>query len=311
MKEIPVYLILGLLDSGKTTFLNRVLQDGFAEEGRTLLLCCEEGEEEYETGLPGDITVIRIDEEEKINLPHFKWLEANHQPDQVIIEYNGMWDISRLADEVLPSGWLLYQIITVADATTFDLYVKNMGALMMEKLKIAELIVFNRTDEELRAALRRRNLRMVNRRAEILLEDEEGNSEPYNDGTLSAFDLSMDLLEVGDEDYGFWYVELMDNPELYEGKQVRYKAMMLKGEELKGYFAPGRFAMVCCAEDVAFLGVPCRGMDVSGWKNREWVQVTATVCVEPSAAYQGEVGPVLLVSAIEKAEAPEEEVIQF
>lgn len=310
-KEIPVYLVLGFLDSGKTTFLNQVLADGFVAEGRTLLLCCEEGEMEYDPSVPGDITIIRVDEEEKINLPYFKWLEANHQPDQVIIEFNGMWNIGNLADQALPSGWLLYQIITVAEAATFDLYVKNMGSIMMEKLKCSDLIVFNRTNEQLRAALRQRNLRMVNPRAEIILEDAAGNTEPYNDGTLSAFDLDVDLLEVEDEKYGFWYVELMDNPQLYQGKQVRYKAMMLKGDELEGYFAPGRFAMVCCEEDVAFLGVPCRGGDVQKWNNRQWVEITARVHVESSHAYQGAEGPVLHVTEIREAKPPTEEMIRF
>lgn len=41
--DIPVYLIAGFLDSGKTGFINGILRDGFAEEDRTLLICCEEG----------------------------------------------------------------------------------------------------------------------------------------------------------------------------------------------------------------------------------------------------------------------------
>ena len=40
--DIPVYLIAGFLDAGKTSFINGILQDGFAAEDRTLLLCCEE-----------------------------------------------------------------------------------------------------------------------------------------------------------------------------------------------------------------------------------------------------------------------------
>ena len=40
----PVYLIAGFLDSGKTTFINGILADGFAIEDKTLLICCEEGE---------------------------------------------------------------------------------------------------------------------------------------------------------------------------------------------------------------------------------------------------------------------------
>ena len=45
--RIPLYLITGFLDSGKTSFINGILSDGFALEDRTMLLCCEEGEEEY------------------------------------------------------------------------------------------------------------------------------------------------------------------------------------------------------------------------------------------------------------------------
>ena len=36
--DIPVYLIAGFLDSGKTSFINGILRDGFAAEDRTLLL---------------------------------------------------------------------------------------------------------------------------------------------------------------------------------------------------------------------------------------------------------------------------------
>ena len=46
--DIPVYLIAGFLDAGKTNFINGILQDGFAREDRTLLIRCEEGEEEYD-----------------------------------------------------------------------------------------------------------------------------------------------------------------------------------------------------------------------------------------------------------------------
>ena len=44
--EIPVYLIAGFLDAGKTDFINSTLEDGFAREDATLLLCCEGGVEE-------------------------------------------------------------------------------------------------------------------------------------------------------------------------------------------------------------------------------------------------------------------------
>ena len=62
--DIPVYLIAGFLDAGKTDFINGILKDGFAAEDRTLLICCEEGEEEYEKNALDNVTVITIEDEE-------------------------------------------------------------------------------------------------------------------------------------------------------------------------------------------------------------------------------------------------------
>ena len=43
----PVYICTGFLDSGKTTFIkDTLMKQEWIEEGPTLLLQCEEGEEE-------------------------------------------------------------------------------------------------------------------------------------------------------------------------------------------------------------------------------------------------------------------------
>ena len=52
MEKIPVYLILGFLESGKTNFIKDTLQQEYFMDGsRTLILACEEGEEEYEPAM--------------------------------------------------------------------------------------------------------------------------------------------------------------------------------------------------------------------------------------------------------------------
>ena len=83
---------------------------------------------------------------------------------------------------------------------------------MMEKITNADMLVFNRCTPELRDALRKRNLRMVNRRADIYLEMEDGTSEDYLTGDECPFDLSHDLIDVPDDDFGVWYVDVMDGP---------------------------------------------------------------------------------------------------
>ena len=168
--DIPVYLVAGFLDGGKTNFINGILEDGFAREEKTLLICCEEGEEEYNPNALDNVIVVNVDEEEDLKCSWLKELEKTYHPKQVIIEYNGMWKIERLYRDVLPANWVLYQIMSFVESSTFEVYAKNMGQLMMEKVMNADLLVFNRCTEELSKTLRSRNLRMVNRQAEIFLE---------------------------------------------------------------------------------------------------------------------------------------------
>ena len=273
--DIPVYLVAGFLDSGKTSFINGILEDGFAREDRTLLICCEEGDEEYEKKALDNVTVVTVDDEEELTLAFCKELEKKHRPKQVLIEYNGMWQMEKLYREVLPANWVLYQIMTFVQAPTFELFVKNMGQLMMEKITNADMIVFNRCDDKLKESLRARNLRMVNRRADIYLED-----------------------------------DAMDHPDRWDGKKVHMKLIMCHSKKFPGIHCPGRFVMTCCENDIQFVGIVAKGDSLKAYKNRDWVDITATVKKEHLDAYEGE-GPVLYVERITTTSKPAQEVVSF
>ena len=91
--RVPVYLITGFLESGKTSFLSFTLQqDYFQIDGKTLLILCEEGEEEYdaEALIQCNPVVEIIDSEEELTPEQLAAMEILHQPERVIIEYNGM-----------------------------------------------------------------------------------------------------------------------------------------------------------------------------------------------------------------------------
>ncbi len=99
--------------------------------------------------------------------------------------------------------------------------------------------------------------------------------------------------------------------ERYEGKTIRFTAMVLKPEEMpQGYFVPGRMAMTCCADDMAFLGFACRFEGADTLKQKQWVQVTARVKKEYWKDYEGE-GPMLYAVSVTKAKAPKNEIISF
>jgi len=308
--DIPVYLVAGFLDAGKTNFINGILEDGFAREDRTLLLCCEEGDEEYNKKALDNVTVVTVDDEEELTLAFLKDCERKYRPKQVLIEYNGMWQMERLYRDVLPANWILYQIMTFVYAPSFEVMVRNMGQLMMEKITNADMLVFNRATPESAAALRKRNLRMVNRRADMYIEYENGESENYLTGDECPFDVTQDPIEIPDEDFGVWYVDAMDHPEHYDGKRLHMKAIMCHSKKYPGTFVPGRFAMVCCANDTQFLGVVARGDALAQYKNRDWLDLTVTCRKEYFDAYQGD-GPILYVEDVKPAEKPKEEVVTF
>lgn len=309
--DIPVYLFAGFLDGGKTTFINGILQDGFALRDRTLLLRCEEGEVEYDPKVLKNVTVVDVEEEGDLTPAHLKQLEKKHRPKQILIEFNGMWSLGRLYQEALPDNWVLYQVMTMVEAATFDRYAKNLGQMMMEKLTNADLIVFNRCTQALRDALRQRNLKLVNRRASIYLEYGDGSSEDYADGSVCPFDLSQEIIDIPDDDFGVWYVDVMENPERYDGKTIRAKTVVCHLPQYPGDTILGRFAMTCCEADITFLGLVAEGDGFSAFENRAWADVTGTIRLEAHKAYEGERGPVLRPAAIRPAEKPERDVLSF
>lgn len=308
--EIPVYVVVGFLDAGKTRFINGILEDGFARSDRTLLLSCEEGEESYERNALDNVTIVSVADEDDLTCPFLKECERKYRPRQVLIEYNGMWLLERLYKGALPANWTLYQVMCFVQASTFDLYAKNMGQLMMEKITNADMVVFNRCNEELRASLRKRNLRMVNRRADIYLENGDGSSEDYLTGNECPFDLNQDVIDVPDDDFGIWYVDVMDHPDRYQDKLVHMKLVMCHSKKYPGVCCPGRFAMVCCAKDVTFLGLLARGDGLDQYKNRDWIEVTAKMGVEKHAAYKGK-GPMMQLLSIGPCEKPSDELVSF
>jgi len=308
--EIPVYLFAGFLDSGKTRFINNILTDGFALDDKTLLICCEEGENDYDTKYLYNVTVVRVEDEEKLDRAFLEQCEKKYKPAQVLIEFNGMWSMERLYLEVLPDNWILYQILTLVDAHTFELYVTNMGQLMMEKIMNADMLVFNRCTPELKESLRKRNLRMVNRRADIYLENEDGTDEDYLTGDECPFDLSQSVVDIPNDDYGVWFVDVMDHPERYAGKTVHLNLVMCHSKQFPGVCCPGRFAMICCDKDVQFLGLIAEGEGLTDYKNHDWVEVTARMEAEEREPYGG-IGPVMHVLSIAPTEKADPEIVSF
>jgi len=306
----PVYIVNGFLESGKTEFIRYTLsQPYFQVRGTTLLIVCEEGEEEYEDALlKGSRTVMEvIDEEEEFTTTRLIELEKKHKPERIIIEYNGMWNFKEMK---LPWHWKVEQQITTIDASSFTMYFTNMKSLLAEMLRKSEMIIFNRCDGIEELSTFKRNVKAINQQAEIIFEDSQGEINQLFEDDL-PYDLNAPVLELDNIGYGIWYLDSLEHLERYIGKTISFVGMVLiPGDFPKGYFVPGRMAMTCCADDMAFLGFACEYEQADKLSERAWVKVTAKVVKEYFADYQGE-GPVLKAISVEPAKVPKEEIISF
>ncbi len=297
---MPLFLINGFLEAGKTQFLQFTMgQDYFQTEGKTLLIVCEEGDTEYDPTLltRTKTSVVYVDSLEELTSERLLELELLHNPERILMEWNGMWNQEDLR---LPKDWVVYQQVTIIDGSTFDLYVKNMKPLLGAMVRNSELIICNRCDGIEDLETYRRTLLAMNNQAEIVFEDAQGEISQISEADL-PYDMSADVVKIAPEDYGLWYIDCMDKPDRYKGKVVEFTGMVLKSPDFpKNYFVPGRMAMTCCEADMTFLGYICKAKEARSLETKQWVRVRAKIEYEHWQDYGG-VGPVLYAQSVEPA----------
>ncbi len=313
MQQIPVYVFTGFLDSGKTKFIQETLEDPRFNAGeRTLLLVFEEGEEEYDfSAYPYQNVFLEVLDQQTVTTRQLQELGKKHKAQRVVAELNGMQQVGDLYMR-FPENWAVAQEVMFADSTTFMEYKANMRNLMMDKLVGAQMVVFNRLQKGCDTMPFHKIARAASRKIDILYDYNDGSTEFDDVIDPLPFDINAPVVEIKDEDYALWYRDVTEEPQKYQGKTVYFKAQvaMLRREK-NGMFAPGRFVMTCCVDDIQFCGIPCRYADAKTLESRSWVMVKATVSAEKHPLYQGELGPVLTAVSVESAPPAVEEVTTF
>ncbi|MDD5937350.1 MAG: GTP-binding protein [Clostridiales bacterium] len=317
--DIPVFVVNGFLESGKSTFVLETINDpDFADGAKTLLIVCEEGEVEYdEADLKRKyVSVVTVEDQEELTTEFLEELKEKYKPDRVMFECNGMWNFEEFLEIDMPDGWQLAQIITIIDATTYTNYSNNFKAIMVGQFKYSDTIIVNRCTDSTDKIAIRRTIKPVNRKAQIIYESKDGVTTDAGEEVM-PFDINADIIDICDDDYGLWYMNAMDHPKDYNGKTVRFRAFVYKPDRFpKGCFVPGRFAMTCCADDTAFIGFMCKmGKEIGPvtydeLRSRMWITITAKIRVEYYKEYGGK-GPVLYATNVEHASEPEEKLVYF
>ena len=313
MTQIPVYAFTGFLDSGKTKFIQETLEDERFNAGeRTLLLVFEEGEEEFDfSTYPHQNVFLEVLDQETVTEKDFKALMKKHRPERIVAELNGMQLVGDLYAR-FPAEWVIAQEVMFADSTTFLAYNANMRNLVMDKLTGAQMVVFNRLAKDADVMPFHKLARAASRRVDIMYEFTDGSTQFDDIEDPLPFDINAPVIQVEDDDYALWFRDVTEEPEKYEGKTVRFKAQvaMLRRDK-NGMFAPGRFVMTCCVDDIQFCGLPCKYPAAKELQSRSWVMVEATIAAEKHRLYKGDLGPVLTAISVTPAAPAVEDVCTF
>ncbi len=314
MQEIPVYFFTGFMDSGKTSLIHETLYDnGFGQDARNLVICCEDGDVEYEEEKLRTITghLAMIENQEDLTKEKLEALNEAYHPDQVFLEYNGTWEVGPFLEMELPAGWTVIQSLATVDAHTFEMYLANMRTMMMEQFFAADVVIFNRCNEDTPKAKFRRVVKALNRKAQIVYEREDGTIDEGDMEEL-PFDITADVIDISDADYGIWYLDAMDDPKKYDKKKVRFLALVYRPDNKlkRGVLVPGRFAMTCCEADIQFIGFKCKYDRAETIPHRSWIDITAEIRCEFALEYHGK-GPVLYPVSIQPASQPEDGLVYF
>ncbi|MBQ3894514.1 MAG: hypothetical protein II739_04220 [Clostridia bacterium] len=314
MTEIPVYVFTGFLGAGKTTFIQKTLEDARFNDGTsTLVLQCEDGEEELDESRFANKKAVhleKIDDQEALTEYYLADLLRKYRAKKVLVEYNGMWLFQKFL-EAMPDGWMIYQEATFADCSDYLVYNANMRSLVGDKLKNADMIIFNNFKEGMDRMPFHKVVRSVSKRCNIIYNYGD-RMEPDDIEDPLPFDVNAPVIDIADTDYGVWYADLNGKEKEYEGKTVHFKGLVAKAGKLPpNMFVIGRHIMTCCAADIVYGGLACRWTGVNALKHLDWVEITAKMTLEKTRIYNNDVGPILNIISCQKCEKPDPEVVSL
>lgn len=313
MNDTPVYLVCGFLESGKTTFIRDTLRDPkFCSGEKVLVIACEEGEEELDPSEFGgsDVFYESVDKAEDMSPELFIKMQKKHGATKILIEYNGMWQLSQLYNAA-PENWIIGQQILFFDAASFISYNANMRSLVVDKIQTSDMIVFNRITDDMDVMEFHKIVRGLSRQCAIIYEKTNGDISYDEIEDPLPYDMSADVVEIADRDYAIFYRDLCEKMADYDGKTVKFKAIVAKQASLgTGWMFVGRHVMTCCAEDIRYSAMVCKWPKSDSFENYDWVSVQGKIQIKKHKAYESE-GPVLIAEAVEKTSEPEQPVAVF
>ena len=298
MENIPVFIINGFLDAGKTSFIeSTITKDNFFQKGRTLYIALEEGEEEISsiTLERYNVDKITFSSQEEFSLENLKEAVEDYDPSRIVIEMNFMFDMTKIE---FPNYFQIAQIITLIDGVTFPIYFQNMRQKFVDVIKTSDIVCFTKLKSRESLDFFQTSLRLVNSTCMYCLIDEDGNYLMDAFRKVLPYYLDDKIINIKDEDFGTFYIDTFDSRDDYLNKVVSFNGWVVITKGLKDdEFIIGRKVISCCSNDMQFYGFVARNKLGIDLKHDSWANIVAKITVEFNEEYN-EDEIVLIVDSI-------------
>ncbi len=273
---LPVVIIRGILESGKTTFIQNSLKNkDFGDLGRVLILSLESGEVEYDQTLlkKCNAQVEYVENKEDFTFSKINDLVRKYKPHVLFIEVNETWEFEELP---LPSYFDIQQVMLIIDGTTFSTYFSNMRQRFFNMITGSEIVLINRCKPVVETSQFKRSVKMINNNVAVLALDE--NDKEIKLESDLPYSLKGEIIKINLDDFGAFYIDTFENKDRYVGKVVEFECMAVFDKKLppKSFIA-GRLAMTCCVDDIQLIGHLCAYKQELNIKDRSWVKLKAHV----------------------------------
>ncbi len=271
---IPVIIIKGILESGKSYFIkDSLIRGDFGDLGKILILSQEEGVEEFDERFLKrfDASFEYLDKDEWEG-KQINDVVRKHKPQVIFVECNEMWG----KEVFYPSYFDVQQVITIIDGSSFNTYFQSMRQLFFDMIKESELVIINRCEPTAETSKIKKNIKVINSAIEIIALDKYGNQIRL--ASDLPFDVSGEVIDIGLSEFGDFYVDSFESVDRYQDKIVKFECLALFSKELPPKtFVAGRGALTCCMDDIQTIGHLCAYNDDNCVKNESWIQLTARV----------------------------------
>lgn len=273
---LPVVIIRGILESGKTTFIEESLKyKDFGDLGRTLIISQEQGEEEYnkEELKKCKADVVYLDSIDDWNDKHINELIREYKPQAVFIEVNEMWEFDTLS---IPMYFDVQQVMTIIDGTTFNAYFANMRQRFVDMIRGSEIVIINRCQPIPETSQMKRSVKMINQNVAVLALNDKGEELKLESDL--PYSLKEEVIQIGLDDFGPFYIDTFENKDRYENRVVEFDCMAVFDRKLppKSFIA-GRLAMTCCVDDIQLMGHLCTYKEAVHIENKSWIHLKAVI----------------------------------